>query len=201
MDDATKARIFEPFFTTKEQGKGTGLGLSTVYGIVKQSGGFIMVYSEEGRGTTFRVYLPALDEASPANEEHPMDEGGLIEHGETILLVDDNESAREALASYLRLKGYQVITAGRGSEALEKSRSYAGQIQVLIADVVMPQMNGMQLEAELLKERPNIKTVFLSGYSPEAIRSHGVLRPNAKFLSKPSPMAKLLNEIRTLLNS
>jgi two-component system, cell cycle sensor histidine kinase and response regulator CckA len=201
MDEATKARIFEPFFTTKEQGKGTGLGLSMVYGIVKQSGGFIMVYSEQGRGTTFRVYLPAMDQMPSSIPIVVPPENTTAIEGETLLLVDDSDSAREALASYLRLKGYDVITARNGQEALDKSRKFTGQIHALISDVAMPQMSGIELEQMLLKERPHLKTLFLSGYSPEAVRVHGELKPEAKFVSKPSPMQHLLLEIRTLLNS
>ncbi len=198
MDGATQSRIFEPFFTTKEQGKGTGLGLSTVYGIVKQSGGHISVYSEVGQGTTFKIYLPCVSETSvepePVSQRVPSAPGA-----ETVLVVDDNESVRIPLAAVLETVGYTVLKACHGEDALLIARGFAGKIHVLVTDVVMPQMNGFQLAEQIRKLNPEIRILLMSGHTEETIKKQGVFGPGMAFLSKPVSMEDIKQQIRLLL--
>lgn len=183
MDAETRKRIFEPFFTTKEVGKGTGLGLATVYGIVSQSGGNILVDSEPGRGTTFKVYLPVADELVADQVDKQMPE---IPRGQgTILLVEDEELVRDLAAELLETTGYDVLTAANGVEALRVCTNHAGRIDLLITDVVMPQMGGRELAERLVEIRPHTRVLYMSGYTDDAIVRHGVLDDQMSFIQKP----------------
>jgi len=196
-----KERIFEPFFTTKDTSGGTGLGLSTVYGIVKQSGGFILVYSEPGRGTTFKIYLPRVaGEADPLPQR---DEPGCLPLGkEKVLLVEDEPLVLGLGARILRAHGYTVLEASNGSEAMRLARDQAtGEIHLLMTDVVMPQMGGKELADCLKSERPNIKVLFTSGYTDNAIIWHGLLNGEVAFLEKPFSPAALVRKVREVLDS
>jgi two-component system, cell cycle sensor histidine kinase and response regulator CckA len=197
MDLDTKRQIFEPFFTTKEKGKGTGLGLATVYGIVKQAGGDIWVYSEKGRGTTFKLYFPSVTqpalESSDANGSRP------IAGNETILVVEDEQGVRELTAKMLKRMGYSVLTAAGGPEALELVRRHAGEIAMLLTDVIMPNMNGMQLAEELRRLRPEIKVVYVSGYTENTIGHHGSTDDGAAFIAKPFNREELGRKVRSVL--
>jgi PAS domain S-box-containing protein len=198
MDADTQARIFEPFFTTKEKGKGTGLGLAMVYGTVKQSGGYIWVYSEVGKGTTFKIYLPRseaeVDESSPGRSGVEAQQGT-----ETLLLVEDEEAVRTLVRNVLRKKGYRVLEASQGEEALEFSELYRGRIDLLVTDVVMPQMNGRELARRLVKSRPEIKVLYISGYADNAVWSEGGLDSNGAFLQKPFSPEALARTVREVL--
>lgn len=196
MNEETRLRIFEPFFTTKEEGKGTGLGLSTVYGIVKQSGGYIWVYSEPGKGTTFKIYFPRVDDEPTSVQE----QRAVASHGtETILLVDDNDSVRTAVAYLLEVRGYTVLQAPNGESALELAQEYCGSIDLMITDMVMPHMSGLQLANQLEATRPKMKVLYMSGYTEEAVNRHGILHPGLNFLQKPTSMDVLLQKIREVL--
>jgi two-component system cell cycle sensor histidine kinase/response regulator CckA len=200
MDAATQARIFEPFFTTKERGKGTGLGLATVYGIVKQSGGWIWVYSEPGQGTTFKVYLPRVTEAAaPAapSPEPPVSVRG----SETILVVEDDEMIRNLVHKVLKANGYTVLVAGTGSDAERVAAAHAGTIHLLMTDVVLPGLNGREVAQRLGARRPGIRVLYLSGYTDDAIVHHGVLQAGVAFLQKPFPPAILGRKVREVLDS
>ncbi|HXZ27734.1 MAG TPA: PAS domain S-box protein [Terriglobales bacterium] len=199
MDADTCARVFEPFFTTKEQGKGTGLGLSTVYGIIKQSGGYIWVYSEVGLGTTFKVYLPRVDQ--PA--EHIPDRGSSrTQRGnETILLVEDEDGVRALVHEVLRKNGYTVLQARHGGEALLLCERHAGTIHLLLTDVVLAQMSGHELALRLSALRPDMKVLYMSGYTDEAIVHHGVLEPGTAFLQKPFTTEALARKVRAVLDT
>jgi two-component system cell cycle sensor histidine kinase/response regulator CckA len=200
MDEQTKARLFEPFFTTKAKGKGTGLGLSTVYGIVKQSGGNIWVYSELGRGTTFKVYLPRDLSATAATVIRPPKVPRRTTGTETILLVEDEEALRKAARRALDAAGYTVLTAADGVEALQTSAQHGGDIHLLLTDVIMPRMNGRMLAQELSKSRPATKVLYMSGYTDDAIVHHGVLDAGAQFLAKPFTAADLKAKVREVLD-
>ena len=198
MPPEVKAHIFEPFFTTKEKGKGTGLGLAQVYGIVKQSNGSIWVYSEPGRGTTFKVYLPRV-------EASQLDTGAAVPSGaaggtETILVVEDEEALRGVVREYLEGHGYRVLEAGNGREALDLARRHDGAIPLLISDVIMPGMSGRQVADELVKARPDLRVLFISGYTDDAIVNHGVLEAGTEFLQKPFPLETLGTKVRNLLD-
>jgi hypothetical protein len=196
MDVKTRRRIFEPFFTTKERGKGTGLGLAMVYGIVKQAGGDIWVYSEIGRGTTFKLYFPKVVE--PATDLR--DDGASAPQGaETILVVEDEQGVRELTTKMLKRLGYQVLPAASGAEALEIAKAHAGQIALAVTDVVMPNMSGAQLAAELRRAQPDLKVVFISGYTENAISQHGVLEEGVAFLAKPFTRESLARKLREIL--
>jgi two-component system, cell cycle sensor histidine kinase and response regulator CckA len=199
MDKETQSRIFEPFFTTKEKGKGTGLGLSTVYGIIKQSGGYVFAQSELGRGTIFRIYLPRVEEAAqvPGHagpKEIPC--GGC----ETVLLVEDEESVRQLVRETLEAKGYRVIEAEDGASAMSISAAYPGIIDVLITDLVMPGMNGRELAKLMETSRPGTKVLYLSGYTEDAIMHQGVLEGGSAFLQKPFTLQALSRKLREVLS-
>jgi PAS domain S-box-containing protein len=199
MDPETLSHVFEPFFTTKGMEKGTGLGLAMVYGIVTQSRGSISVYSEPDHGTTFKIYLPRVGDSG---EEVASEQSNGAPTGgpETILLVDDNESIRSAVGELMKMKGYNVLVAGAGKEALEISRNHEGPIDLLITDVVMPEMSGRELAQQVSAERAEIKVLYMSGYTDDAVLRYGILSSDSAFLQKPAPMATLLRKIRDLLD-
>jgi CheY-like chemotaxis protein len=198
MDSATRQRIFEPFFTTKPRGKGTGLGLATVYGMVKQSGGDIWVYSEPGQGTTFKLYFPRVAEpVSPEGLEEA--EHAHRDAAETLLLVEDETQVRELEVRMLTQLGYHVLAAANGEEALEVSRAHQGKISLLVTDVVMPNMSGKQVAEELLSRRPELKVLYLSGYTANTIGHHGVLDSSVDFLTKPFTREALARKVREIL--
>jgi two-component system, cell cycle sensor histidine kinase and response regulator CckA len=197
MDKATQTRIFEPFFTTKEKGKGTGLGLSTVFGIVEQSGGSVWVYSELGTGTTFKVYLPATEDA--AEDVTATTAATTLRGNETILLVEDEDQIRHVAKEILQRHGYRVIECRNGGEALLTCEQYIGTIDLLLSDVVMPQMNGKQLADRLASLRPDLKKVFMSGYADGALV--GALAVGSAFLQKPLTPATLLRKVRHVLDA
>jgi two-component system cell cycle sensor histidine kinase/response regulator CckA len=198
MDKETQSRIFEPFFTTKEKGKGTGLGLSTVYGIIKQSGGYILVHSELGQGTTSRIYLPKVEEAAEPARQIPLSEpqnGG----SETVLLVEDEESVRQLVRETLEAKGYKVLEAENGEVALRLAEKLPEPVDALITDVVMPGMSGRELSARLSKSCPTTKVLYLSGYTEDAIVHEGVLDAGTAFLQKPFTLQALARKLREVL--
>jgi signal transduction histidine kinase/CheY-like chemotaxis protein len=199
MDAATRARIFEPFFTTKEQGKGTGLGLSIVYGIVKQNGGEILVYSEPGHGTEFKVYLPAAGEAADCAAAVFQPARVPPAATETVLLVEDEDQVRHLIRAMLIRQGYTVLDASSPVAALDSVRENADPIHLLLTDIVMPHMNGVDLAAGIQKLRPNIKVVFMSGYSDSAVVNRGILSPETAFLQKPFSMETLQTKLREVL--
>ena len=200
MDAETQAHIFEPFFTTKEPSKGTGLGLATVYGIVKQSGGYIWVYSEVGRGTTFKIYLPQVEEAAETVE--PVGAAAQATRGqETILLVEDDAPLRKLSRSILLANGYAVLEARHGKEAIQVSEQHSGPIHLLVTDVVMPEMGGTEAAGRLTSMRPGLKVLFLSGYADEAVHRHGMLAPGANFLPKPFTPDGLARKVREVLDA
>jgi CheY-like chemotaxis protein len=196
MDKETQSRIFEPFFTTKEKGKGTGLGLSTVYGIIKQSGGYVFAHSEIGHGTTFRIFLPRVDE--PADCKYTVKPAQRDTRGsETVLLVEDEESVRQLVRETLQSRGYTVIDAADGEQALAIAAKQ-NAIQLMITDVVMPGINGQDLAKEILKTHPTTKVLFLSGYAEDTIRQQA-LPPGTAFLQKPFTLQTLLRKTREVL--
>jgi PAS domain S-box-containing protein len=197
MDKETESRIFEPFFTTKEQGKGTGLGLSTVYGIVKQGSGHIGVHSKPGRGTTFKLYFPQVDEDEGRPVEDPTEMP--VKGTETVLLVEDELQVRKFAALVLRETGYKVLEASGGEEALISAQQHEGRIHMLLTDVVMPGMSGKELSERLKQHRPNIKVIFASGYTDDAILHHGVLGPEMEFIQKPFTPSSLMQKVRQVL--
>jgi PAS domain S-box-containing protein len=199
MDDATRARIFEPFFTTKEVGKGTGLGLSTVFGIVQQSRGHIWVYSELGRGTTFKVYFPCVEEPVEALSISPPPPTTL-RGSETILLVDDDESVRATIRAVLQRNGYHVLDAAGPGEALLISDQQTSTIDLLLTDVAMPRMSGPDLASRLQQQRREIKVLYLSGYTENAVIRQGVLDGGLAFLQKPVVPGTLLRRVREVID-
>jgi CheY-like chemotaxis protein len=210
MDEETRSHLFEPFFTTKAQGKGTGLGLSTVYGTVEQSGGHISVESKLGHGSTFQIYLPRVGTPAVApesrlprddEESRPAGETRLAQgHGETILLVEDAQRVRAVVREILEMSGYTVLEARHGTEALEVSHRHAGAIHLLVTDVVMPQMSGRELAQRLSTLRPDLKVLYMSGYTDDAIVRHGVLASGIAFLSKPFTPDALALKVREVLD-
>ena len=200
MDAATQARIFEPFFTTKEAGRGTGLGLATVYGIVKQSGGSIWVYSEPGQGTTFKIYLPALDAPASRLGRPSAPVLGLV-GTETVLLVEDDEQLLHVAQRALEARGYTVLTAGRGDAALETARGHAGPIHLLLSDVTIPDMDGRTLATTLRAQRPDVRVLYMSGYADQAIVRHGVLDATVAYLPKPFTTEAIARRVREVLDT
>jgi len=199
MDAKTIAHMFEPFFTTKEFGKGTGLGLSTVYGIVKQSGGSVWAYSEVGLGTTFKIYLPCVNAVPEITV--PSDRPDTIERGsQTILIVEDEAALLEVARQSLLAAGYTILAAQSPAEALRISESHPGPIHLIVTDVIMPGMSGSQLASHLSASRPEMKVLYVSGYTDDTIVRHGVLEPGLAFLQKPfSPktLARKVGEVLT----
>jgi two-component system cell cycle sensor histidine kinase/response regulator CckA len=206
IDQVTKSRLFEPFFTTKEQGKGTGLGLSIVYGIVKQSGGAILVYSEPGNGTTFKIYLPALVgicDSVPVPDVVPAAEVSrqIAVGGETILIVEDEDAVRRFVCDVLRKRGYQVFEAATPAEALEIAGQKHEQIDLLLTDVVMPGMGGDELARALTRLYPEVKVLYMSGYTDGALLHRGVLAPGTAFIQKPFTSGMLVERVATIIES
>ncbi len=197
MDELTLGRVFEPFFTTKETGKGTGLGLATVYGIMRQNDGFIVVHSEVGVGTTFELYFPRVAEkaAKKIKEALPLIAGG----GETILVVEDEASLLQLIETQLSGLGYTVLGSRSPTEALQLVHAYKGPIDLVITDVIMPEMNGRNLAALIRQARPGIRSIFVSGYSDDVIADHGVLHEDVNFIAKPFSKAILTRKIREVL--
>jgi CheY-like chemotaxis protein len=199
MDAKTMARIFEPFFTTKEEGKGTGLGLATVYGIVRQSGGTVNVYSEPGHGSTFKVYLPRVEAKVDAQARGDLaaPPGGT----ETILLVEDAEALRLLVRELLESAGYTVLDADGPEKALSLVQSTPGPIHLVLTDMVMPRMNGQELAKRIATLKPEARFTFMSGYSDQAMGDQGTLEPGALFLQKPFTMDALMRTIRQALDA
>ena len=198
MDLETQMRIFDPFFTTKELGKGTGLGLATVYGIVKQSGGYIWVYSEVAKGTVFKIYFPRAEESvqiTKQGESETTDFRG----SETILLAEDTASLLEMGREYLESVGYTVLAASSGKKALQHAKDFPGPIHLLLTDVVMPGMSGPELADHMASLRPGIKVIFTSGYTDETIARQGLLDPAVAFIQKPYRPKALARKIREVL--
>jgi CheY-like chemotaxis protein len=199
MDKATQARIFEPFFTTKPNDKGTGLGLSTVFGIAQQSGGSVWVYSEPGKGATFKVYLPRVEgdvETRPTQSIPAAGRGT-----ETILLVEDDDQVRVVALRILRRHGYHVVAARHAGEAILLSEQYAGVIHLLVTDVVMPQMSGPELAKRLANARPEMKVLCMSGYADDSIVRHGVVEAKVAYLQKPLTTDALARKVREVLDA
>jgi signal transduction histidine kinase len=197
MDETTQLHIFEPFFTTKEAGKGTGLGLSTVYGIIRQSGGWIDVSSQVGSGTAFKLYLPRID-AGPMPERNETSAPTLGGSG-TILLVEDQEAVRTLTKAVLRQYGYQVIEAFDGEEAIAVASRFSGQIHLLLTDVILPGMNGKQVSERLKGLRPDMKVLFMSGYAADVIAHRGALDRGVALLRKPFSPEQLAAKVRDVL--
>jgi two-component system, cell cycle sensor histidine kinase and response regulator CckA len=199
MDKETQSRIFEPFFTTKEMGKGTGLGLSTVYGIVKQSGGYVLVQSEEGCGSTFQIYLPRVED--PADTNAAPVPCATLGGSETILLVEDEESVRQLVRETLSAKGYRVIEASDGEAGLEAAAQHDGAIHLVITDVVMPGISGREMVKQLLQTRSETLVLYLSGYTEDAIVSEGRIESGTAFLQKPFTLQNLSKKVREVLGN
>ena len=197
MDAATQARIFEPFFTTKAEGRGTGLGLSTVYGIVKQSGGYVWVSSQPGQGATFNVYLPRAGDA--ADQPPPAAAAADLSGSETVLVIEDEPGVRRLVEKILQRFGYDVLVASTPAEALAIARDHAGPIDLLITDVVLPQMSGRSVGDQIAAARPGIRVLYMSGYTDDAIVHHGVLDPDTPFLQKPFTGKEFAQKVRTVL--
>jgi two-component system cell cycle sensor histidine kinase/response regulator CckA len=200
MDAETVAHLFEPFFTTKAAGKGTGLGLATAYGIVKQSGGAITIYSEPGHGTTVKIYLPSAVAKAPVQPEEPASTASL-RGTETILLVEDEARVRKLICQVLNARGYQVLEALSGEQAIRIAAKYKGSIHLLLTDVVMPEMSGPRTVEEIRALHPTIKVLFMSGYTDEAIVHHGILDSGQAFLQKPFLPNTLARKVREVLNT
>jgi len=205
MSEEVKHKIFEPFFSTKEIGRGTGLGLSTVYGIIKQTGGYIYADSEEGNGTTMRVYLPRyVDGAAEAKQEpakaerKPEKPKDLTGRG-TVLLVEDEDAVRSFAARALGTRGYQVLEASTGAEALEVFEAHHGDVDLVVSDVVMPEMDGPTLLKQLRQDNPDIKIIFISGYAEDAFRRNLAENENFMFLQKPFDLKELAAAVKAAL--
>lgn len=197
IDEWTRQRIFEPFFTTKEVGKGTGLGLSIIYGIVKQHGGYINVYSEPGRGTTFKIYFHIVDAAVPENKKPELSD--LAGRGETILVAEDEAAVRSSLKIILEKFGYRMIEAENGDDAIEVFKEHRDKIDLLLFDVIMPKKNGKEAYEEIRKIRPDIKVIFTSGYSTEIIDRKGIISAGFNHVSKPLSPDMLLKTVKEVI--
>jgi CheY-like chemotaxis protein len=200
MNPEVQARIFEPFFTTKAVGQGTGLGLSTVYGIVKQSGGYVWVYSEPGEGSVFKIYLPAAQPEEPGQavvERQAVPEGG----SETILVIEDEDVVRNLACRGLREHGYAVLEARNGAQALQYIEQHLGTVDLVISDVVMPEMGGREFGQSLSRVEPALPVLFMSGYTGEDVVQRGLLEPGAPFQQKPFTPASLAIKVRAMLDA
>jgi CheY-like chemotaxis protein len=201
IDPEIQSQIFEPFFTTKERDKGTGLGLATVYGVVKQSGGYIAVDSEKGKGASFSVYLPRLEQPV-ADPVAPLAAAPMNTRGtETILLVEDAEPLRKLAEMFLKESGYRILSAADGQQALQTARQHPGPIHLLLTDVVMPGMNGRVLGERLAPSQPGMKVLYMSGYADSFIAGHGVLESGTHLLHKPFTQETLTCKVRELLDA
>jgi nitrogen-specific signal transduction histidine kinase/CheY-like chemotaxis protein len=200
MDEETRARIFEPFFTTKGQEHGTGLGLATVYGIVKQHGGDIWVYSEPGHGCTFKIYLP-VDRGAGAMVAETEETSGPTGGNETILLAEDDRQVRGLASAVLEREGYTVLAACGGEHALRLVREHSGPIDILLTDVVMPDINGRVLYEKLAKACPDLKVIYMSGYTDNVIAHHGIIEDDVNFLQKPFNVKLLARQVRRVLDA
>jgi two-component system cell cycle sensor histidine kinase/response regulator CckA len=200
MDEKTRSRVFDPFFTTKEKVSGTGMGLSTVYGIVKQNNGYVWVYSEPGKGTSFKVYFPKVAEDETAGKERAKvsDE---ISGSETVLIVEDNDALRKLAKNALRKYGYKILEAENGEKALNVSETHEGPIHLLLTDVVMPRMSGTDLSENLQSIRPETLVIYMSGYTADAIVRNGILRQDIKFIEKPFSLESLGKKVRQVLDN
>jgi len=199
MDRETQARVFEPFFTTKEQGKGTGLGLSTVFGIVKQSGGSIYVYSEPGKGATLKLYLPSAGKGRSVSE--PRMPAVIGKHGgETVLVVEDDDQVRAVVLGILRRAGYVVLEGRNAAHALTVVAAHHAEIKLLLTDVVMPGLSGPELARQLRSQRPELRVLCMSGYTDDAVLQHGILEAEMAFIQKPLTPDALLRRVREVLD-
>jgi CheY-like chemotaxis protein len=198
MSEEVKAQIFEPFFTTKERGSGTGLGLAPTYGAVHQAGGSIEVYTEVGIGTTFKVFLPRVEEAAaePLKEDRP---AALPGRTETVLIVEDEDILRCLCVRILERLGYRVLQARNGDEAIAEAQGYGDRIDLLLTDVVMPGMNGAELATQLVLHYPEMKVLFTSGYTEDVISHHGVLAEGVSFIGKPYTPSALGRKVREII--
>lgn len=199
MTPDVQARLFEPFFTTKDPGKGTGLGLASVYGIVKQSGGNIWVYSEPGHGTTFKIYFPCAEKSEMV--AGPADAPAMLTGDETILVVEDNHSLRVLVSKILQRYGYAVLRAATPDDALRLCGEHGDSVHLLLTDVVMPGTSGPSLASELTARHPAMRVLYMSGYTDDAIVRHGLLKGGAAFLQKPFAPDTLARKVRQVLNA
>jgi CheY-like chemotaxis protein len=199
MDATVRAHLFEPFFTTKEVGKGTGLGLATVYGIVKQSDGYISVYTEVGKGSSFKVYLPRIETPQPAPVAPA--KSGPARGSETVLVVEDEPAVLTLSRRALEMQGYVVLAAADGADALRIVERHGGTIDLLLSDVVMPGLSGRELADQLSVRRPGIRVLFMSGYPGDAVVQHGTLPPGSAFLQKPFSPDGLARKVRDVLDA
>jgi two-component system cell cycle sensor histidine kinase/response regulator CckA len=200
MTAEVKARAFEPFFTTKENGATAGLGLATVYGIVEQSGGHVWAYSEPGRGAAFKVYLPLVAEAGEPRRPGAGAPAAALEGRECVLLLEDEQTVRNVVGQMLAAKGYTVLEAGHGDEALAVAEAHEGRIDVVVSDVVMPRMSGPEFVQRLRAVRPDVRVLFISGYTDDTVVHHGVLDDGVVFLQKPFAGAALARKVREALD-
>jgi two-component system cell cycle sensor histidine kinase/response regulator CckA len=200
MTQETQAHMFEPFYTTKGKGLGTGLGLATVYGIVKQSAGFIWVDTEPGRGTTFKIYLPRVAQ-SPEPRISPATRAANPGGTETVLLAEDEAAVRAVARHSLERHGYTVLEAPSGEAALDVAQRYSGRIHLLLTDVVMPGMSGRTLALRLMALRPGIRAIYMSGYTDDAITRHGVLEAGVTYVQKPFSPDALVRKVREVLDA
>jgi CheY-like chemotaxis protein len=201
MDAETQKHVFEPFFTTKEQGKGTGLGLATAYGIVTQSGGYISLFSEIGKGTTIMIYLPAHEKPDPQVNNTSPAIPAIMNGTETVLLVEDEEMVRNLANRALTEKGYKVLAASNGLEALEILDNYKGPLDLVLTDVIMPKVSGHSLIESVLARRPGLKVIYISGYTDWTVEGPEVLRSGQAFLQKPFTTSTLLRRVRQVLDT
>jgi CheY-like chemotaxis protein len=200
MDEATQSHMFEPFFTTKNPGRGTGLGLATAYGIIRQSGGAIQIFSQLGKGTIARIYLPPARVSTPANAEKTV-HAGPTTGAETILLVEDEARVRKLIVDVLTARGYRVLEATRGEEAIRLSHQHQGDIDLMVVDVVMPEISGPELVRKIAPHRPGTHVLYISGYTDEAIVHHGIPESGAAFLQKPFLPDALARKVREVLDT
>lgn len=198
IDKETQDHIFEPFFTTKEKGKGTGLGLAMVYGIVKQSGGNIWVYSEKGQGTTFKIYLPRIEQDDQTSEKEET-ASSIHKGSEIVMVAEDEPLLQELTGEFLTDSGYKVLTAGNGAEAIEIAKRHSGPIHLLITDAIMPGMSGRELAIQMLNLRPDIKVLYVSGYTDDAVLRNGMVGTEMDFLQKPFTRDQLIRKVREVL--
>jgi CheY-like chemotaxis protein len=199
MTEEIRAHILEPFFTTKEPRKGTGLGLATVYGIVKQSGGYSYLYSEPGQGSSFKIYLPLVEGGIPSGRSRS-DSKTMPRGSETILLVEDEDGVRAFTRYTLQMQGYDVVEARDGEDALRVAERNRGYLHLLITDVVMPRRGGREVAERLVQAQPGVKVLFLSGYTDDAVVRHGVLASEVAFLQKPFTPSALAQKVRDVLD-